>query len=185
MKKRKVKIKSNKRKAIPIGVKIEVLTEAGYRCAACRGILAMELHHMVEVSVGGGDVVENLLALCPNCHTLFHNGVIHRESIYAWKAVLVALTRAYDWNALDHLIFLSKKEAAVLRVSGDGVLPFARLVAAGLATFDEKIKNGPLRLYSVSLTERGKQLVSVWESGDRSGVRNFFESPGPMKKAKK
>jgi hypothetical protein len=165
-----------KRKAIPSDVKLAVLTEAGYRCAVptCRVILAIDLHHMVEVSNGGGDVPENLIALCPTCHALFHRGEIDRKSIYTWKAMLVALTRAFDQFALDQLIFLGKPETKSLLVSGDGILSFSRLMAAGLATFSCKAQNGPLAAYSVSLTNPGKQLVMAWLSGDRNKVKKVL-----------
>jgi hypothetical protein len=168
--------KSSKRKPIPLDVKVAVLTEAGYRCAVptCRGILALNLHHMDRVSDGGGDIAENLLPLCPTCHTLHHNGTIKKESIYTWKSVLVSLTRAFDVTALDQLIFLNKRGVTKLRVSGDGVLSFARLIAAGLATFECKGQNGPLLIYSVNLTTSGKQLVSAWSSGNREAVKKVL-----------
>jgi hypothetical protein len=75
---------------------------------------------------------------------------------------------------LDQLLFLSKPETSDLRVSGDGVLSFARLIAAGLSTFEVKIQNGPLLLYSVGLTESGKRLVSAWSSGKREAVKKVL-----------
>lgn len=166
----------SKRKPVPPDIVIAVLTEAGYRCAVptCRGILAIDLHHMVEVSIGGGNTVANLLPLCPTCHALYHRKEIKQPSIYIWKSILVSLTRAFDQFALDQLLFLNKPEAASLRISGDGVLPFARLVAAGLAAFELEMQNGPLLLYSVHLTGTGKQLVTAWSSGDRDAVRKVL-----------
>jgi hypothetical protein len=161
-----------KRTTIPLDVRAAVLTEAGYRCAVptCRGILALDIHHMVQVSEGGGNVVGNLLALCLNCHGLYHRGTISKESIYVWKSVLVSLTRAFDVIALDQLVFLGKPETNDLRVSGDGILGFARLISAGLTTFELYRENGPLFVYTVSLTPSGKQLVSAWLSGNRAAV---------------
>ena len=65
----------SERKKIPNDIVVIVLTEAGYRCAVptSRTILAIGLHHMVEVSEGGPNEVGNLLALCPTCHALFHS----------------------------------------------------------------------------------------------------------------
>lgn len=164
------------RKAIPFKVEVTVLTEAGYRCAVptCRGILALDLHHMEQVSEGGGDVAENLLPLCPNCHALYHRGTIKKESIYAWKSLLVSLTRAFDVATLDQLLFLNKTQGNNLRVSGDGVLSFARLVAAGYADFKLQVQNGPILLYTIRLTHLGKRLVSAWSSGDREAVKKVL-----------
>ena len=98
------------RKAIPKPITVQVLTEAGYRCAVptCRGILAIDMHHIIEVSVGGDNGPENLLALCPTCHALFHRGIISRDSIFAWKAMLVSLSHAFDTNTIDDLLFLAQ-----------------------------------------------------------------------------
>ncbi len=162
----------SERKKPPHNVVVAVLTEAGYRCAVptCRTILAIDLHHMVEVAEGGGNEPGNLLALCPTCHALFHRGVVVRDSIYTWKSVLVSLSHAFDFAALDQLLFLNKPEIQNLRVSGDGVLQFSRLIAAGLATFQLVLANGPLLLYAVGLTQRGEALVNAWSSGDRQAV---------------
>ena len=118
-----------KRKKIPMQVVREVLTESGYKCAVptCRNILVIDIHHMVQVSEGGGNVLSNLLALCPNCHSLHHKHIISRDSIYAWKLMLVSLSRAFDTNAMDDLLFLKQTPSKKLQISGDGVLKFSRL----------------------------------------------------------
>ena len=129
---------------------------------------------MVEVSEGGGDKPGNLLPLCPTCHALYHRRVIKRESIYVWKSVIVSLTRAFDVPTLDQLIFLQKTNNAELQVSGDGVLQFARIIGAGLAKFELTMTNGPLQLYGVELTPRGKSIIDAWCSGDRSAVEKVL-----------
>jgi|SRR3990167_1444218 len=160
------------RRKIPNTTVIQVLTEAGYRCAipTCRTILAIDIHHIVEVAEGGGNETGNLLALCPTCHALFHRGEIQRDSIYAWKSMLISLSHAFDVQTIDDLLFLACPQANNLRVSGDGVLKFSRLIASGLASFSLAMQNGPLLLYSVCLTDKGKHLVSAWCSGNRHDV---------------
>ncbi len=164
------------RRAVPSPVVVSVLTEAGYRCAVptCRTILAIDIHHMVEVVDGGGNEQANLLPLCPTCHALFDRGEISRDSIYAWKAMLVSLSHAFDQQSIDDLLFLATPEADGLRVSGDGALKFSRLVAAGLATFQLFMQNGPLLLYKVGLTPKGTQLVTAWRLGNRQAVRELL-----------
>src|SRR6266576_6671098 len=75
------------RQQLPLRTKTIVLTEAGYRCAVptCRGILALDMHHIWEVVAGGGDEPSNLVALCPTCHALYHRGTILADSIYLYK----------------------------------------------------------------------------------------------------
>jgi hypothetical protein len=167
------------RPAIPQAVRIAVLTEAGYRCAVptCRGILALDLHHIVEVAEGGAHDAHNLLVLCPTCHALFTRGTIDRRSIELWKGMLVALGHAFDIPAIDQLVFLNNLPLGQLQISGDGVLQFARLIGAGLAEFHLTMRNGPLILYEVRLTFRGRALVSAWQAGDRTALQSAL---GPV-----
>jgi hypothetical protein len=167
------------RKKVPEAVLLRVLTEAGYRCAVptCRNILAIDLHHMEEVSEGGGNAQGNLLALCPTCHALFHRGTYSRDSIYAWKVTLVSLSNAFDTNAIDDLLFLKATQGSNLLVSGDGVLKFSRLIGAGQAEFKLAMQNGPLVLYQVGLTTKGNQLVDAWISGNREAVALAMGKP--------
>jgi hypothetical protein len=123
------------RTAIPNLIRVAVLTEAGYRCAVptCRTILAIDMHHLLPVSEGGGNTTANLIALCPTCHALFHRGEISRDSIYTWKSLLVSFSLAFDQRDIDDLLFLDTPQPYSLEVSGDGVVKFSRLIGAGLA----------------------------------------------------
>jgi len=171
------------RKNLPLKTKTIVLTVAGYRCAVptCRGILALDMHHIWQVSAGGGDDSENLIALCPTCHALYHRGTIMPDSIYAYKAMLVAINRAFDVEAIDRLMFLHKVPAEYLVVSGDGVLQFARLIAADLASFTMKANNAWLLVtYTVNLTEKGKLLIDAWMRGDTNVLRDVLFPPAPQ-----
>src|ERR1700748_999712 len=115
MKKRatkKAKRAPTERKNISLALRTQVLTESGYRCAVptCRGILAMDLHHLYQVSEGGKNELPNLIALCPTCHALYHRGTISEESIYVYKSMLVAMNKAYDFRSMDLLLFLGTAE---------------------------------------------------------------------------
>jgi hypothetical protein len=116
--------KGAERPKLPTATRIAVLTEAGYRCAVptCRQPLALDIHHMWEVNAGGGDDPWNLIALCPYCHALYHRGTINPDSIYAYKAMLVALSHAFDNTTIDQLLFLETCAPGYLHVSGDGLL---------------------------------------------------------------
>jgi len=74
------------------------LHESGYKCGnpACHSVVTLDIHHLEQVSAGGGDTAENLLPLCPNCHALHHRGVIPADSIRAWKLLLLTINEAYD-----------------------------------------------------------------------------------------
>lgn len=168
LRKQKRKSDDSERKDLPLHVQIAVLTESGYRCAVptCRGILAIDLHHIVAVSAGGPDVPENLLALCPTCHGLYHRGTIHSDSIYVWKSVLISLSRAFDVATLDYLLLLGAPESNSLLVSGDGVLIFSRMIGGGLAAYRLELQNGPMVLYSLRLTNRGESILAAWKGGN-------------------
>ncbi|WP_410669444.1 HNH endonuclease [Amycolatopsis sp. cmx-4-68] len=166
------------RKSLPLPVRRQVLTEAGYRCAVptCRGILALDIHHMVEVQEGGRDTPENLIALCPTCHALYTRGTIAKEAVRTYKAVLVSLNAAFDREGIDNLLFLSITSTSDdLIITGDGVLRFGALIAAGYAQYEllaEEINPG--FMYRVSLTPKGSALIQAWKSGDRSNVADIL-----------
>lgn len=131
---------------------------------------------MVEVSEGGGNAQSNLIALCPTCYALFHRGEIRRDSIYAWKSMLVSLNQAFDQRDIDDLLFLGTDNPVDLQLSGDGVVKFSRLIGTGLAqyTLARADYESGLMMYRVHLTERGRHLVQAWKSGDRDALASVL-----------
>lgn len=156
--------------------KDQVLRETGYRCAVptCRSILSADSAHLVESEEGKGDSAENLVAICPRCFAQFQEGGIARDSLYGWKLTLASLAKAFDAITVDELLFLATPVAATLRVSGDGVLKFSRLIASGLVTFSVYAQNGALILYHVGFTQKGADLVNAWMRGDRQAITDYF-----------
>ena len=63
----------------------EVLVRANGKCERCNHDAPfkrkkdlqpyLEVHHVVQLSMGGEDTVDNAIALCPNCHRYLHFGV--------------------------------------------------------------------------------------------------------------
>lgn len=181
-KKTQATAKPRERARLPLTTQVIVLTESGYRCAVptCREILALDMHHMWEVSAGGTDNPANLIALCPTCHALYHRGKIRQESIYVYKAMLVAITRAFDLEAIDKLLFLEACKKDFLVVSGDGLLHFGRLVAAGLAAVVQKTNNNwQVVTYTVNISDKGRQLILAWKAGDRTRLKKVMSGPVP------
>lgn len=171
---------TKKRKVIPVDIKKLVLHEAGYKCAnpVCRTILTLDIHHIEYVSDEGGNDPSNLLPLCPNCHTMHHKKIIPAESIRSWKMLLLSLNDGFDRRSIDLLLALKKLGAH--QVYGDGVLQCASLIAAGLVeskngVFDDKgsgVSWGPaagnyIPVYTVLLTEKGKNFIDAWERGSQ------------------
>jgi hypothetical protein len=138
------------------------------------------MHHIDEVSHGGGDTTANLIALCPNCHRLYHLGTISRDSIYAYKAMLVAISRAFDLDAVDRLLFLSECKKDFLILTGDGLLHFARIIAAGMASVEQKANNNwQIVTYAVNISDKGKLLIDAWRQGDRTKLKQVLGGPVP------
>ena len=160
------------RRPVAKPIQLAVLTEAGWRCAVptCRTVLALDLHHLVEVGEGGKNDAANLLALCPTCHALHHRGDLTREALYTYKAILIALSHAFDIASVDQLLFLDVVSDRPLQLHGQGVLLFMRLISAQLADFKNTGKDMGVEFYSVALTPRGKALVYAWKSGNQENV---------------
>jgi len=166
----------------------------------CRVILTLEVHHITWVRDGGGNQSTNLLALCPNCHTLHTNGVIPERAIRHWKGMLHALNHAFVKEAKDLLLYLHRDELRDVWYSGDGVLKFAGLIAAGLvevthsvSTKPEPKKGGrtaariarlaghenavpplatlPGTAARVARTAKGRQTVEAWLAGDAEAYK--------------
>lgn len=176
------KEKPGERKNIPNQTRELLLTECGYRCAVprCRNILALDMHHIWEVQAGGPNDLSNLVALCSYCHDMYHRGNITADSIYAYKAMLVAISRAFDLEAVDRLLFLNGCEQNFLVVSGDGLLQFGRLIAAGLASVEPRANNnGMLVTYTVNISAKGRLIIDAWKLGDRTRLKKIVGGPVP------
>src|SRR6185436_7849846 len=95
-------VSPRERTSLPLKTQTIGVTHAGYRCAVptCRGIIALDRHHIWEVASGGSDEPANLIALCPTCHALRHRGTISEDAIHTYKAILVAISRAFDLEAV-------------------------------------------------------------------------------------
>jgi hypothetical protein len=79
----------SERPAIPEELRRRVLVESGHRCAipSCRQIV-VEVHHIVPWEQCRTHEYSNLIALCPNCHSMAHKNVIDRKSLHLYKANL-------------------------------------------------------------------------------------------------
>ena len=60
--------------------KDKVDKSSGLKCAWC-GVNMKERHHIDLYSDGGSNEAENLILLCPNCHTLVHAGYISKVEL--------------------------------------------------------------------------------------------------------
>lgn len=159
------------RKSVPLSVKQQVLHESGYRCSnpSCRTILTLEIHHLDHVSDGGENTADNLLTLCPNCHTLHHNGTIPKESLKSWKHLQLSLNEGFNKASID--ILLAMPQIKALSVSGDGFVHVAPLLTGGYLrlTVQAYAAAGISGAggFTLVLTEKGKAFIEAWKSGDQ------------------
>jgi 5-methylcytosine-specific restriction endonuclease McrA len=51
----------------------KVLERDGWRCQACGGMQHLQVHHLKFRSHSGGDVEQNLITLCAECHSHLHS----------------------------------------------------------------------------------------------------------------
>ncbi|MFI2286443.1 HNH endonuclease [Streptomyces niveus] len=81
---------------VPTALKRAVLVEAGHRCAipTCRQT-PVELAHITPWSKAKEHTFDNLIALCPTCHTRFDRGDIDRKAILQYKQNLEVLNGRY------------------------------------------------------------------------------------------
>jgi hypothetical protein len=137
----------------------------------------LELHHLVLVREEVGNKRGNLIALCPACHALHQRWTIPADALSAYKSILVALTAAFDLQAIDQLLFLAwGRPDRPLLVSGDGVVRLASLIGAGYAEYQLVPNNSSLIVtYQVGLTQRGAALIDAWKSGRRGDVETALQ----------
>lgn len=93
---RRLSVVPEGRPEIPRPLEREVLVEAGHRCSipTCRSV-PVELAHIVPWSQVREHTFENLIALCPTCHSRYDLGTIDRMSMRQYKANLALLNSRY------------------------------------------------------------------------------------------
>ncbi len=111
------------RESIPADVKRAVLVEAGHRCAipTCRAT-TIEIAHIVPWATSHDNSFENLIALCPNCHTRFDQKKdIDRISVKMYKHNLGILNYRYGEfeRRLFEILATTADRVFVLGAGGD------------------------------------------------------------------
>ena len=126
------------RDSIPTNVKRAVLVEAGHRCAipTCR-TTTTEIAHIEPWAKTQDNSFENLIALCPNCHTRFdQKKEIDQKSIKMYKHNLGILNNRY--NDIERRLFevLAKSGERVFVLGAAGDILVANAVKDGF--FEDK-----------------------------------------------
>src|SRR6059058_1324297 len=84
------------RPALPSALERQVRLEAGHRCAipTCQQT-PVEIAHIVPWTQVMKHTFDNLIALCPTCHTRYDSGGIDRKAMKQYKANLSILSGRY------------------------------------------------------------------------------------------
>jgi len=86
---------------------------AGHRCSLCHAPW-LEIHHIEELAEGGNTEYDNLIVLCPNCHTRVHaEGVPTKEELRHYKTKQEI---AYELPVLSRLT--TEERALVQEIAG-------------------------------------------------------------------
>jgi len=144
---------------------------------------------------GGGNNADNLIALCPNCHSLHTAGNIPAEAIMVWKGVLVSLMNPNRASA-DVLLALDEderrfaespnpaNEAPRFRFHGDSLGFLSGLISAGLVRIGDRVSGVTIMgnsspSFEVRLTETGRAFVQAWRAGNADSLREAVGYPLP------
>ena len=126
------------RDAISAAVKRAVLVEAGHRCAipTCRATTT-EIAHIVPWADSQDNSFDNLISLCPNCHTRFdHKKEIDRIAVKMYKHNLGILNNRYGEFERRLFEVLAKTGERVFVLGAAGDLLVANAAKDGL--FEDK-----------------------------------------------
>jgi hypothetical protein len=108
---------------IPAELRRAILVEAGHRCAIpqCRQT-PVELAHISPWSKVHEHAFDNLIALCPTCHTRYDRGEIDRKSMVQYKANLSLLSNRYT-EIERQLLRAFARKLALARQYHPGLMP--------------------------------------------------------------
>jgi hypothetical protein len=168
------------RDAIPAPLKRAVLVEAGHRCAipTCHHTTT-ELAHIIPWAQTKEHTFDNLIALCPNCHTRFDTkGEIDRKAMKIYKQNLGFLNNRY--GELERRVFevLAQSNERVFVVGAGSDILLNNAVKDGLfedknvygLSLDLQSDDGFKKSFPLSftywLTDAGVEFIKRYAIGD-------------------
>jgi len=160
-----------KRLTIPAKLKRKILEESGYRCAIpiCKQT-PVELAHIIPWNQVKEHTFENLIALCPICHTRYDKGDIDRKSIQQYKSNLSIINGRYGDLERRVLEIFAEEKISTIWIPGGLDIMLRYLVKDGLLSDTGKSKGMIVagvpfqRLYALTL--KGQQFVDEYINGN-------------------
>jgi len=168
------------RDAVPAEVVRAVLVEAGHRCAipTCRSTTT-EIAHIVPWAESHDHSFENLIALCPTCHTRYdQKKEIDRKSIRMYKRNLGLLNgrygdlerRVFDVAAATgegKFILGAGGDLQMANAAKDGLVVVEASHAYGLdVTWPDGQKRNYPMTFTCYFTHAGLEFVKHYTRGD-------------------
>jgi hypothetical protein len=153
------------RPPIPAALERLLLVECGHRCAipTCRQH-PVELAHIIPWAQVKVHKFENLIALCPTCHTRYDNGEIDRQSMRTYKLNLLLVHSRYG-DLEQRLIRMLVKDRTTDEFwwFADMQILLPYLLDDGLIQDTGKMrKQGGLVQKLYKLTKNGQMYVAQW-----------------------
>jgi hypothetical protein len=171
----------NGRPAIPRPVERRVLVEAGHRCAipTCRAH-PVEVAHIVPWAEVSEHSYENLIALCPTCHTRYDAKEIDRESMRQYKRQLQILSKVGGQSSGPYTVsidaFLGMFSAMQVWHHAINGISVAQLEEECSYDRDVKAKEAA----ESELQRALKQSVNAWEKAKEAMRRFSVASDGDL-----
>lgn len=158
----------DQRPPIPTALKRQVLVESGHRCAipTCRQT-PVELAHIVPWATCKEHAFDNLIALCPTCHTRFDRGDMDRKAMFNYKHNLGVLNSRYgDFEQRVLKVFADNPQINQIWLPGGLDIMLMYLLQDGLLVFTGQdsgvIMNDMPSQKLYALTTKGREFINKW-----------------------
>ena len=103
-----------RRSALKAVIPQKLLYAFGFRCCVCGWYIPQdyesegyqpqhgrEFHHIIPVSEGGNNTLDNIVLLCPNCHKMAHAGKFPIEKLRDRTKTMEDADKQREWFAME------------------------------------------------------------------------------------
>lgn len=167
------------RPAIPVEVSREVLFEARHRCAACCEPTPLERAHIRPWSQSKDHSVENLVALCANCHARADGEKWGESVLKRYKEDPCALRR-------DMMPPMQPSQRAmvdmIIGADPDALTPSERTRLVSMLAAYLGVSIGEVEILSVSLANSSRVRIEMPQAAAQRLVRGFADSDPELPK---
>jgi len=155
------------RPPIPEELRRAVLMEAGHRCAIpiCHQV-PVEIAHIVPWAEVQEHTFDNLIALCPTCHTRYDTKQIDRRSMRLYKANLAVVNGRYgDLERRVLRLFAENPAESTITLFGGLDILLMNLLDDGLLVEGRPmgmVIGGIRHTKNYEITAKGREFIDHW-----------------------